>query len=138
MPPMISGAVDTVEYRRRDNYVYRLTVGEHLLVSLHARKDEPLYALTPTGAELWERLAEWCTREQLAEALVGEYDVALDDASSTTLHGTKTETWTLTCTDELSPDASCSNSIEETFTLINACLAPCEIRDDGVNLTCKC
>ena len=77
---MISGAVDTVEYRRRDNYVYRLTVGEHLLVSLHARKDEPLYALTPTGAELWERLAEWCTREQLAETLVGEYDVALDNA----------------------------------------------------------
>ena len=77
---MISGSVDTVEYRRRDNYVYRLTVGEHLLVSLHARRDEPLYALTPTGALLWQRLADWHTVDQLAEALVGEYDVAFDNA----------------------------------------------------------
>jgi hypothetical protein len=77
---MISGSVDTVEYRRRDNYVYRLTVGEHLLVALHARGDEPLYALTPTGALLWERLAQWATVEQLAEALVNEYEISLDDA----------------------------------------------------------
>jgi hypothetical protein len=77
---MISGSVDTVEYRRRDNYVYRLTVGEHLLVALHARRDEPLYALTPTGALLWEQLAEWKTTDQLAEALVGEYDVNFDNA----------------------------------------------------------
>src|SRR4051794_27744737 len=77
---MISGSVDTVEYRRRDNYVYRLTVGEHLLVALHARRDEPLYALTPTGALLWERLAQWATVEQLAEALVNEYEISLDDA----------------------------------------------------------
>ena len=77
---MISGFVDTVEYRRRDNYVYRLTVGEHLLVALHARSDEPLYALTPTGALLWERLAQWATVEQLAEALVNEYEVSVDEA----------------------------------------------------------
>jgi hypothetical protein len=79
--PMISGFVDnTVEYRRRDNYVYRLTVGEHLLVALHARSDEPLYALTVTGAELWERLAEWSTVDQLADTLVGAYEVAPDEA----------------------------------------------------------
>ena len=77
---MISGFVDTVEYRRRDNYVYRLTVGEHLLVALHARSDEPLYALTPTGALLWERLAQWATVEQLADALVAEYEVSVDEA----------------------------------------------------------
>ena len=77
---MISGSVDTVEYRRRDNYVYRLTVGEHLLVSLHARKDEPLYALTPTGALLWERLAQWATVEQLADVLVSEYEISSDEA----------------------------------------------------------
>lgn len=77
---MISGFVDTVEYRRRDNYVYRLTVGEHLLVALHARSDEPLYALTPTGALLWERLAQWATVEQLADALVNEYEVSVDEA----------------------------------------------------------
>ena len=77
---MISGSIDTVEYRRRDNYVYRLTVGEHLLVALHARSDEPLYALTPTGALLWERLAQWATVEQLGDALVSEYEVSLEEA----------------------------------------------------------
>jgi hypothetical protein len=77
---MISGSIDTVEYRRRDNYVYRLTVGEHLLVALHARSDEPLYALTPTGALLWERLATWASVDKLADALVDEYEVALDEA----------------------------------------------------------
>ena len=77
---MISGIVETVEYRRRDNYVYRLTVGEHLLVALHARRDEPLYALTPTGALLWERLAEWATVDQLSETLVSDYEVT-DEAA---------------------------------------------------------
>ena len=78
---MNSGSVDnTVEYRRRDNYVYRLTVGEHLLVALHARSDEPLYALTVTGAELWERLAEWSTTDQLTDALVSEYEVTSEAA----------------------------------------------------------
>lgn len=76
---MNSGTVDnTVEYRRRDNYVYRLTVGEHLLVALHARSDEPLYALTPTGAQLWERLADWSTLDQLTDSLIADYEVAAD------------------------------------------------------------
>jgi hypothetical protein len=78
---MNSGSVDnSVGYRRRDNYVYRLTVGEHLLVALHARSDEPLYALTPTGAQLWERLAQWATIDELTEALVNEYEVTTDSA----------------------------------------------------------
>ena len=77
---MIMGTTDIVEYRRGDSYVYRLTVGEHLLVALHARGDEPLYALTPTGALLWERLADWATTEQLAEALAAEYEVSREDA----------------------------------------------------------
>lgn len=77
---MTAGTVDTVEYRRGDNYVYRLTVGEHLLVALHARRDEPLFALTPTGAQLWEHLAEWTTIDQLAQSLISEYEVSLDDA----------------------------------------------------------
>ncbi|HKW47454.1 MAG TPA: PqqD family protein [Gemmatimonadaceae bacterium] len=78
---MISGSVDnTVEYRRRDNYVYRLTVGEHLLVALHARSDEPLYVLTLTGAQLWERLGQWSTLDQLTDTLVTEYEVTTDAA----------------------------------------------------------
>ena len=77
---MSAGTVDTVEYRRGDNYVYRLTVGEHLLVALHARRDEPLYALTPTGAQLWERLADWTTIDQLVQSLVAEYEISAEDA----------------------------------------------------------
>jgi len=75
------GSVDnSVGYRRRDNYVYRLTVGEHLLVALHARSDEPLYALTLTGAQLWERLAQWATIDELTQALVNEYEVSTNSA----------------------------------------------------------
>ena len=77
---MIMSTANIVEYRRGDSYVYRLTVGEHLLVALHARGDEPLYALTPTGALLWERLADWTTAEQLADALAAEYEVSREDA----------------------------------------------------------
>jgi coenzyme PQQ synthesis protein D (PqqD) len=77
---MISDSVDTVEYRRRDNYVYRLTVGEHLLVAMHAHGNEPLYALTPTGALLWEQLSAWSTVEQLANRLAEDYDVGPEDA----------------------------------------------------------
>jgi coenzyme PQQ synthesis protein D (PqqD) len=71
-----------VEYRRGDNYVYRLTVGEHLLVALHARSDEPLYALTPTGALLWERLADWTSVDDLAECLLHDYDVPREQAGN--------------------------------------------------------
>jgi coenzyme PQQ synthesis protein D (PqqD) len=68
------------QYRRTDGYVYRLTVGEHLLVSLHARGQEPFYALTPTGALLWESLAEWSTLDALCDRLISEYDVTRDQA----------------------------------------------------------
>ena len=77
---MTERSIAVAQYRRGDNYVYRLTVGEHLLVALHARSDEPLYALTPTGAQLWERLADWSTVDDLADCLVSEYDVQRDQA----------------------------------------------------------
>jgi hypothetical protein len=70
----------STQYRRTDGYVYRLTVGEHLLVSLHSRSDEPFYALTPTGALLWERLAEWSSLDDLEGALTSEYEVTPDQA----------------------------------------------------------
>src|SRR3954470_759188 len=72
----------TVQYRRSDGYVYRLTVGEHLLVALHSRSEEPFYALTPTGAMLWEALAEWSTVEHLGSILQREYDVPIDQATA--------------------------------------------------------
>jgi len=70
------------QYRRTDGYVYRLTVGEHLLVSLHNRSVEPFYALTPTGALLWEALADWSTVDDLGRALTKEYDVTMEQARS--------------------------------------------------------
>ncbi|MFL5616590.1 MAG: PqqD family protein [Gemmatimonadaceae bacterium] len=68
------------QYRRTDGYVYRLTVGEHLLVSLHNQTVEPFYALTPTGALLWEALANWATVDDLGKALTKEYDVTTEQA----------------------------------------------------------
>lgn len=65
----------STRFRRGDRYVYRLTVGEHLLVSLHGHRRDTLYALTPTGAILWEELARWVTVEELAARLVEEFDV---------------------------------------------------------------
>lgn len=72
----------TVQYRRGDGFVYRLTVGEHLLVALHSRSEEPFYALTPTGAMLWEALAQWSTVEDLGNILQREYDVAIEQATA--------------------------------------------------------
>lgn len=72
----------SVQYRRSDGFVYRLTVGEHLLVALHSRSEEPFYALTPTGAMLWEALAEWSTVEDLGNTLQQEYDVPIDQATA--------------------------------------------------------
>lgn len=76
----MTSTTSAVLYRRGDNYVYHLAVGEHLLVSLHAHRHEPLYALTPTGALLWEALSEWSSRDQLADRLVAEYDIDREKA----------------------------------------------------------
>ena len=77
-------AAEVTRYRRGDRYVYRLTVGEHLLVSLHGNRRETLYALTPTGAVLWEELARWCTVDELASRLADEFDVPVEVASGDT------------------------------------------------------
>lgn len=69
-------------FRRGERYVYRLTVGEHLLVALHGSRTEPLYALTPTGAMLWEQLESWCTEDTLVDRLVAEYEVQRDAAAA--------------------------------------------------------
>lgn len=78
---MNDGSTLGVEFRRGDGYVYRFTVGEHLLISLHARSEETLYALTPTGALLWERLSEWSSSDDLVSALLEQYDVPREQAA---------------------------------------------------------
>jgi hypothetical protein len=66
--------------RRGNRHVYRLIAGEHLLVSIHRATVAPLFALTPTGAALWEQMEEWTTVDALVEYLVARYAVAPEDA----------------------------------------------------------
>lgn len=70
------------QIRRGDRHVYRHIAGEHLLVSIHRATVAPLFALTPTGAALWERLEEWTTADSLAEFLVRHYDVTRERAQA--------------------------------------------------------
>ena len=72
----------TREFQRADTHVYRLIAGEHLLVALHSKSPEPLFALTPTGAVLWERLASWTSVDDLARALTERFDVDADTATA--------------------------------------------------------
>jgi hypothetical protein len=67
-------------FMRGDRHVYRNIAGEHLLIALHGDSPEPLFALTPTAAFLWNRLAEWCTRSELAEALSEQFEVTAEQA----------------------------------------------------------
>lgn len=77
---MTQRSARAVVYQRGDGFVYRFTVGEHLLISLHGKSEETLYALTPTGALLWERLERWATVDELAEELMRDYEVTKEQA----------------------------------------------------------
>jgi hypothetical protein len=66
--------------RRGDRHVYRHIAGEHLLVSIHRATVAPLFALTPTGAALWEALEDWTTAEALADFLTARYAVEVTQA----------------------------------------------------------
>lgn len=66
--------------RRGDRHVYRHIAGEHLLVSIQRATVAPLFALTATGAALWEHLEEWTTPDALADFLVTHYDVERERA----------------------------------------------------------
>jgi hypothetical protein len=70
------------EYRRGDRHVYRQIAGEHLLISLHRDTLAPMFALTPTAAALWERLASWQDREALVAHLLEEFDVTREQAGA--------------------------------------------------------
>lgn len=72
----------TTQYQRGERHVYRHVAGEHLLIALHGDSLEPLFALTPTAALLWKRLEVWCTTDELADALVSEYQVTREQATT--------------------------------------------------------
>lgn len=69
-------------YQRSDSFVYRSTLGEHLLVQLDSTKTEPMFALTETGARLWRELASWKTVGDLSETMVSEFDVSQEQAAA--------------------------------------------------------
>lgn len=69
------------EYRRDERHVYRQIAGEHLLISMHRDAVAPMFAFTPTAAELWGQMAEWTTPERLAEHLTARFEVDRDQAA---------------------------------------------------------
>ena len=71
-----------MRHRRGDRHVYRLIAGEHLLIAIRGDSEASMFALTPSGALLWKRLAEWATREDLVALILENYDVTSERASS--------------------------------------------------------
>ena len=63
------------QFHRGESHVYRLIAGEHLLVALHGDSPEPLFALTPTAALIWERLASWTESADLVAVLIEGFEV---------------------------------------------------------------
>lgn len=72
----------SIEYLRGESHVYRYIAGEHLLVALRGDNDEPIFALTPSAAQLWTRLEHWATREQLVDDVVTRFEVTRDQADA--------------------------------------------------------
>lgn len=69
------------KFRHNGRLVYRPTMGEHLLIALHTQGDaQPLHALTPTGAALWEAMDDWTTGDALTAALTERYEIDADQA----------------------------------------------------------
>ena len=70
------------EFRHGDAHIYRHIAGEHLLVSLKRTNVDPLFALSATGAVLWDALDEWRTPAALVDGLLARFEVAPADAAT--------------------------------------------------------
>ncbi len=77
--PQTSGSAQN-EFRRGDDHLHRFVGGEHILVSLRRAEDTPFFALSITGATLWDALAEWMSLELLVTHLQKKYEVEEDVA----------------------------------------------------------
>ena len=71
-----------MRHRRGDRHVYRSIAGEHLLVAIRGDSEASMFALTPSGALLWKRLAEWATPEDLVSVVLENYEVTSERASA--------------------------------------------------------
>src|SRR5688572_11086109 len=68
-------ALMPTEFQRADYFVHREIAGEHLLIALRRDAAAPIFAMTPTGAAIWDRLDNWATVDALVEHVVAEFDV---------------------------------------------------------------
>lgn len=72
----------TIEYKRGDRHVYRHVAGEHLLISMHRDTVAPMFSFTVTGAAIWAALSDWTTRDAVVNALLAQFDVSPEEAST--------------------------------------------------------
>ena len=72
--------------RVRDQFILRTIADEHLLIPTGqaAFQLKGLIALSESGALLYNRLKDGCSREALVAALLAEYDVSEAEASRDT------------------------------------------------------
>ncbi len=68
--------------KTKSNYVLRQVAGSYVVLPLGASGTElsGMITLNETGVLLWKKLEDGATRNELAETLVSEYEVAFDEA----------------------------------------------------------
>jgi hypothetical protein len=69
------GDLMPTEFHRADHFVYRQIAGEDLLIALRRDAAAPIFAMTPTGAAIWDRLGEWTTLDALVSHVLAQFDV---------------------------------------------------------------
>lgn len=69
----------------RSGFVVREIAGKTVVISVNPKNSfRGMLSLNPSAAVLWRRLEQTAEREDLIEALLGEYDVARDVAERDT------------------------------------------------------
>ena len=68
-----------MQYQRKEDVVARSVAGENLLIPVHGCTSS-VYTLNTAGCLRWDLLAQARTEDELADALVGKYRIARDDA----------------------------------------------------------
>jgi hypothetical protein len=74
------------EYLRSEDYVYRKVIDEHLLISLRANRQAPMWAFTPSAAAIWEQLQTWCSADTIVAHLTDRFEVSADEAGRDVTH----------------------------------------------------
>lgn len=66
----------------KEGYMLRNVAGNHVVVPLgkEAADFNGMVSLNDTGAFLWKLMEKGCTRDQLVEAVLGEYDTDEEEA----------------------------------------------------------